>query len=240
MVLDNWKKSTQSRKTDAKAIGWLMINQKSDLSEQECLDFIAWLEEDEANQIAYDRIEAAWQLTGDMTNMSTTSNTVGASGIFKGIRNISAIAAVILVGVISAWQLRTGSEQISYQTSVGEQFVTTLDDGSRIHLNTATSVTVDYGQEVRHVRLHAGEAFFDVEKDPQGRPFVVEAGSKSVRVVGTQFNIHISGEGTSIDVLEGTIELIETEEENGPALATITQGLGVRPAIYSSTKLSIT
>ena len=228
MVLDNWKKSTQSQKAEAKAIDWLKINQKLDLSEQECLEFIAWLEEDEANQIAYDRIEAAWQLTGDMTNMSATSGTEGSSGILKGVRNITAIAAVILIGVISAWQLRTASEQVNYQTSVGEQFVTTLDDGSRIHLNTATNVTVDYDQEVRHVRLHAGEAFFDVEKDPQGRPFIVETGSKSVRVVGTQFNIHISGEGTSIDVLEGTVELIETEKENGPALATITQGLGVR------------
>lgn len=57
-----------------------------------------------------------------------------------------------------------------YITGHGEQRSLTLPDGSTIHLNAGSEVEVGFDATQRRVELLAGQALFDVEKDP-GRPF---------------------------------------------------------------------
>lgn len=76
--------------------------------------------------------------------------------------------------------------QADARTGTGEQREIILEDGSRIHLNTASAVDVDYTGGKRAVRLLQGEALFDVRSDP-ARPFVVETGGGRVTALGTIF-----------------------------------------------------
>src|SRR5690606_22184900 len=70
----------------------------------------------------------------------------------------------------------------------GKQFLH-LPAGSTVILNKNSELGYDddFGTEIREVRL-TGEAFFDVEHDPD-HPFIVKTGDVNTRVLGTAFNV---------------------------------------------------
>lgn len=72
---------------------------------------------------------------------------------------------------------------------VGGEYSLQLADGSRVWLNSATTMRYPtaFGGDRREVYVE-GEAFFEVMKDAR-HPFVVHAGGAEVKVLGTEFNI---------------------------------------------------
>jgi ferric-dicitrate binding protein FerR (iron transport regulator) len=84
-----------------------------------------------------------------------------------------------------------------------------LPDGSHVWLNMGSKLTYanDFGSDERRVFL-AGEAFFDVVKDPQ-HPFVVTTQTISVRVLGTKFNVrsYNNDKTSEAALVRGKIEL---------------------------------
>ena len=93
-----------------------------------------------------------------------------------------------------------------YETRIGEQNSITLVDGSVIQLNTDSHIQVNYEKNQRSIVLMAGEAHFEVAKDPS-RPFVVKAGDGMVRAVGTAFTVRINPEALKVIVTEGKVAL---------------------------------
>ncbi len=91
-----------------------------------------------------------------------------------------------------------------YRTAVGERATVTLADGSRLLLNTASEVKVDYTPARRGLQLVSGEAWFDVAKDST-RPFVVSAGRHAVTAVGTSFDVRMESSGLRVAVVEGRV-----------------------------------
>lgn len=71
----------------------------------------------------------------------------------------------------------------------GGEFCLTLSDGTRVWLNSETSIQypVVFGTKERRVFIQ-GEAYFEVAKDTK-KPFTVQFMSSSVTVLGTSFNI---------------------------------------------------
>lgn len=69
------------------------------------------------------------------------------------------------------------------------EFCLTLSDGTRVWLNSETSIQypVAFGAKERRVFVQ-GEAYFEVAKDAK-KPFTVQFMSSSVTVLGTSFNI---------------------------------------------------
>ncbi len=118
--------------------------------------------------------------------------------------------AVISVGGLGAWYAVEQTNTQTYSTHIGEFHRVTLEDGSTIALNTDTEVRVHYSSGARHVDLTRGEALFQVAKN-KARPFDVEAGSTTVRAVGTAFSVrlHDSGSNEQVDVVvsEGRIAI---------------------------------
>lgn len=102
-----------------------------------------------------------------------------------------------------------------YATRVGEQRSILLGDGSRVTLNTATRIVVEFQKNRRMVRLLAGEALFDVAHD-RARPFDVVAGTSVLRAVGTEFNVDIGPKDTTLTVLEGRVAVMPESEANAP------------------------
>jgi transmembrane sensor len=98
-----------------------------------------------------------------------------------------------------------------FTTVVGEQRTVDLDDGSTITLNTGTQLLVDMTTNYRRIILEHGEAYFDVAADPT-RPFTVNIGSRSVSVLGTQFNIRRSPDKFKLVVIEGVVAVHRKEE----------------------------
>jgi len=120
-----------------------------------------------------------------------------------------AIAASFLMclGFGAFWMNSPDSQNLDsypsqYLTAVGEHTTKRLSDGSVIQLNTNSLIKIDFSADERHVTLVRGEAHFEVAHAPE-RPFIVQVGQKSVRAVGTAFNIYVG--------VEESMELIVTE-----------------------------
>ena len=64
-----------------------------------------------------------------------------------------------------------------------------LPDGSMVYLNRNSTLTYpkNFNNSNRKVSLE-GEAFFDIARD-ESRPFILDAGKATVRVLGTSFNV---------------------------------------------------
>jgi transmembrane sensor len=113
-----------------------------------------------------------------------------------------AAAAVLLIGVgLALFILQTPQE---FRTTLGEQRSVLLADGSRVTLNTASTIEVNLHNGRREVRLVQGEALFEVAHDA-ARPFVVRAGHALLKDVGTQFNVDMHSSDTTVTVVEGLV-----------------------------------
>ena len=83
-----------------------------------------------------------------------------------------------------------------------------LSDGTKVWLNSESELRypVKFTGETREVEL-LGEAYFDVEKNPN-KPFFVKTSKVSTRVLGTEFNVSAyPNEELNITLVEGSIEL---------------------------------
>ncbi|KAA0993445.1 FecR family protein [Dyadobacter aurulentus] len=124
-------------------------------------------------------------------------------------------AASILLVIGVAWTLLTmldpfGNEvQWSKVTTGYQRKKLVLPDGTGIWL--APQSTFEYPQEFtggkRSVRLN-GEAFFEVIKDTK-RPFTIQSGSLTTRVLGTSFNINAyqAERSATVTVLTGKVSV---------------------------------
>lgn len=114
-----------------------------------------------------------------------------------------AIAASLLVAV--GLNRLTGSTTLTADKGTVRR--TALQDGSAVTLNAGTEVSVAMQPLERRIAMSAGEANFDVAKDP-ARPFIVEAGAVRIRVIGTSFLVHLSDIGdVAVTVREGRVEV---------------------------------
>lgn len=143
---------------------------------------------------------------------------------------MAAAASILLLACAGVW---FHSQRNTYDTDVGEQRSITLADGSIIELNARSKVRVAFGDRQREVQLLQGQALFRVAKD-HSRPFIVHAGSTSVRAVGTQFDVYRKSSGTIVTVLEGRVAVVS--DASGRAAGAATDPIAQRlPGSASST-----
>ncbi len=94
-------------------------------------------------------------------------------------------------------------------TAKGEIYSLTLSDGTRVWLNSASSIRfpVSFGAAYREVAV-TGEAYFEVAKNEQKR-FLVDAGGVVTEVLGTKFNVNAYPDETrtAITLLEGSVKI---------------------------------
>ena len=133
-----------------------------------------------------------------------------------------AAAAVLLIGVGLALFTRETPQQ--FRTALGEQRSVLLADGSRVTLNTASTIELNLQKGRREVRLVQGEALFEVAHDA-ARPFVVRAGNARLKDLGTQFNVDVRSNGTTVTVVEGQVA-VDSAATRANAAAQAGQGAG--------------
>jgi transmembrane sensor len=121
--------------------------------------------------------------------------------------SLAAAAILVFVALATLWLTRDGERfglPRTYSTAHGEQSVRVLPDGSVLHLNTDSQVTVHYSRRERVVDLDRGEALFEVAHEG-ARGFRVAAGNTQVLDVGTQFDVYRSPAAVRVTVVEGTV-----------------------------------
>jgi ferric-dicitrate binding protein FerR (iron transport regulator) len=118
------------------------------------------------------------------------------------------LLSALLVYLVTSDQL-PGNNHITITAPNGEKAIVTLADGSRVWINSGSSLTYgnDFYRHERKVSLE-GEAYFEVADDAQS-PFIVHTRVMDIRALGTTFNVSAySDENYSSAVLvEGKIKV---------------------------------
>lgn len=100
------------------------------------------------------------------------------------------IAAVLLAGGLTTVLLsKRLAQPVTVVTQLGERSQVVLPDGTKVWLNSSSSVeyVAPFFSRQRRVKME-GEAYFEVEHDRRA-PFVVSTNGLDVEVLGTRFNI---------------------------------------------------
>jgi transmembrane sensor len=221
---------TQSNQgTDLTAAEWAVRLNERSLTAEEQAELDRWLGADTRHRGALLRARAAWvdldrlaALAGrsDFPSPRSEESTKSADQqgavvptLFRNRRRfIATVAATLLLGVSGTWWIERRDQ--TYVSKLGQIRRVTLSDGSHMVLNTASEATVRFDKARREVELTAGEGLFQIAKD-SARPFVVRAGSVSVRAVGTVFTVRTIDERVDVTVTEGVVDLIDGSPSGG-------------------------
>ncbi|MEM9439391.1 MAG: FecR family protein [Pseudomonadota bacterium] len=195
------------------AVEWFVRLRDEPVSEETRLAFESWYRADTVHAEAYREIERTWsgldQLKGwrQVESGATEAEVADNKPANKICGRRFAIAASIagLIG-FGAYALAPIGLLADHRTGPGEQRTIVLDDGSRLHLNTTTALSVDLEPQERRITLHGGEMYIEVEPDST-RPFVVHAGGGRIDVLGTAFSVRRSAGPIEVIVTENQVEV---------------------------------
>lgn len=230
------------RDIDQKAAEWFG-RREAGLSPEEEREFEAWLDADERHAVHFRQFDETWEMLGELGELKR-AQAASISGTSRptffgrfGWTVASTAAAAVIVLSLYFWPRATApsfSPEVA-ETAAGGFKVMQLPDGSVVHLNANSSVSVQYGDRVRRVLLERGEAYFSVAKNSE-RPFVVTAGAVSVRAVGTAFSVRLDPAAVEVLVTEGKVRVNDTSK--GQSLLTQEAGPGAVPPPTTSQLLT--
>jgi transmembrane sensor len=195
------------------ARGWLVRRQSGRDPAAE-LKFRHWYESDPRNAAAFEGVRRNFEQAG-LLRQSPSSH---ARELHPEKHSIAvkpqyawAAAAMVVLLIPAAWLLIDhgamidGTDAVMLVTQVGEVRHIDLEDGSKLVLDTASSVEVDISRAHRRAVIRRGRARFEIV---HGRaPFVVQAGNATVTSDGSSFDVALETQQTDIGVVSGNADV---------------------------------
>jgi transmembrane sensor len=128
----------------------------------------------------------------------------------------AALAAALLVaimGALFAGYLAGSVPTMTYAASERTRRDVTLSDGSVVHLDVDSEISVRLSADQRDIVLTHGRALFEVAHDTS-RPFVVTAGHSRTTALGTHFQVQRESEHVLVTLTEGSIAVTGSTGES--------------------------
>lgn len=196
-----------------------------------------WIGKSAGNKRVFDELSAMWiyGLTGD--NQMEKSKEIVLGKVLSSVRRrrllrpvaaVAAITAAVSLGfAVATFFLRPErivetvvSEpegEITLSTLPGQKAEATLSDGTRVWLNSGTTITYPaaYGLGARNATLVEGEIYMEVTKNEE-MPFILNISEGFIKVHGTSFNVrdYTSDPSMTISLKEGSIEYIASDNKS--------------------------
>ena len=217
----------------------------------------AWLMADSGNRKLLDQLESLWRETGALkiapvavdidaawkkmerrigsaAENNSQAGTVAKPKSVSLFRYVAGAAAAILIFIGLWFLLKVISKPANPIELTGNITIKqdTLPDGTRIFLNTGSTLRYDrsFNATARAVTLK-GTCFFEVAPDP-ARPFLITAGNYHIRVVGTKFIVRLNpqqkGALAEVNVTEGKVLFWKNPVDGDSASTLLTAGMSAR------------
>lgn len=181
------------------------------------LRFEKWLAEDASHREEYALCELTWEVSRGAARQMPDPRTPPRRRFTLVLQGAAALAIIAIMAFMLLMERPTSTTH-SWFTAPGEQRTLILRDGSQVTLNTRTRISVRYRRGERDVYLTAGEAFFEVAKNP-ARPFVVHTKLGSALAVGTRFDVYLRKRALLVATEEGRVLVSSTDKNNGVLVA---------------------
>ncbi|WP_338879506.1 FecR family protein [Achromobacter veterisilvae] len=205
------------------AVEWCVRIHDESCSEQDRAALQAWLEADPRHAREYEAVRDLWMMARDLPAEETAAAPrVRPSRSHAAARWALGACALGLACWGAGWWFALLPSSYHRYGSGAQMATVTLDDGSEVDLNIDTAMVYRNYRDTRRVRLSDGEAYFRVSHDA-AHPFVVEAGSGTVTVTGTAFNVWKSGDTVIVTLVEGSVDLRAGETGKKVSLQPLTQ-----------------
>jgi ferric-dicitrate binding protein FerR (iron transport regulator) len=152
------------------------------------------------------------------------TSTAGRKRKMGWAAGIAAAVALFLLGLTlyTPGYVPTSANEVltKKQNPRGQKLTVFLNDGSRVVLNSESSIEYKENFDVHERRISLqGEAYFIVAKDAE-RPFMVESRSVMVQALGTEFNVRSFEweDEIAVGLVEGKVAVDDGSEANSGRL----------------------
>lgn len=186
------------------AVDWCIRLHAEDCSEAERQAFRQWHDADPAHAAEFAKMSKIWQLSVELPLLDTTPMPLRRRSPLPFLARAAAVVLVVSGAWFGGWSAGVLPASVRYYAAQDERRQVRLPDQSQVELNRRTSLWYLGYKARRAVTLAAGEAYFDVQRDPQ-KPFVIGTDNARVRVTGTHFNIWTSEQRTAVTVTQGSV-----------------------------------
>jgi transmembrane sensor len=234
-----------SQTIEATAARWLVKRAGAAWGQADQDELDTWLNESTLHRVAFVRLDSVWQRMARLKALGggvpkgvipgadywslggKSGNTDAAQELLERTprHRWYGVAAGLALGIVAgSWLwLTQGRDGTRYSTPVGGLETLTLADGSRVTLNTDTSVRVHFDQNRRRIDLDSGEAYFVVARDPS-RPLAVYVGHERISAVGTEFSVRHDSAAVQVIVTDGRVQVSSADTGSSLAARTVAAG----------------
>jgi transmembrane sensor len=207
------------REAQIDAVRWFVRAQSGEMDAVERRAFEDWRLLNRANEHELDALQHIWDTAREIPTerfralaTDRPESVPGARPQEKVWRRPFAYAATLVLVIAAvyagqAWYRAVPTFTARLETTRGEHKRITLPDYSMIEMNVSSRGTASYYKDRREVTIASGEMLFTVLGNA-ARPFMIDAGSGRIIVVGTRFNVRRDGDEVSVSVAEGTVEVL--------------------------------
>jgi transmembrane sensor len=197
---------------------------------EEAIQIEEWRKAEPANERRYRNFELIWdtssqfQYQGEMDAPASLEKLKQkAAALYEqpsrvvrlksNFRWLAGAAAILLFAVSTWFYIARRSVANVQVVTAAEIKIDTLSDGSvlTINKNTQLSFPGKFTHSQRQVFLTRGEAFFNV-RHQKTRPFIIHAGSTTIQVLGTAFNVKHKNGGVEVIVESGMVAVKKGEQ----------------------------
>lgn len=209
------------------AAEWFAVLRAPAVPADERMRWRQWHDADPAHQLAWSQVEA---ISGKFQNVPGGDNPMAhrlldAAAAKRAQRRRAMKMLTLLCGTAlgvwagaqtAPWRVWTAE----HATGLGERRQIRLADGASVWLNTDSAIDVDYGGDLRRIKLIAGEILIDTAPDFQSpaRPFVVDTAEARLRALGTRYSV-FQEDGTSVvAVFDGAVSVEPLQAGARPVL----------------------
>jgi transmembrane sensor len=182
---------------------WVVRLTSGETTAEERLAFQRWRDESPAHAAALAEARRLWLSMGPALEPAGRHQRA-ALWRARPPRLVAVAASIVACVFVGAHYVDNSSHD--YVTGAGERRTVDLSDGTQVLLNSRSALDVSFKDGVRKVTLVRGEAYFDVAHDA-ARPFTVAAGDGRVRDIGTAFSVRREGDGATVVVARGKVEV---------------------------------
>lgn len=207
------------------AIAWKVRLQSGAASPTDFDSFARWRDADPAHARAWDRLQHIGNLLNVMPPRALRSTLARADADRARTGRRAVLKSLLLVGGTATGAGATWSGYrwlpwqdlvADYHTAVGEQAQVSLDDTSRVTLNTNTAISVHQDAGHRAIDLLRGEILVRVGSRGRQQPLQVRDPAGVVSATEGRFAVRRTPAGTRVAVYDGQVRITCADGASAP------------------------